>query len=278
MRAARYILRFSSCIAVPSLAWRSNCDAFVNATDEPFFPAEPLQKARKVSLEHAQQLSVHCLKKKFSKNEIEEIFQFEAQNLSSLGFARRDGQGVRRMDGPWSTTYLHTDGLFQKKKDVLLRKIIAAALEADAAENWGLLGRNANDFRVRVVECHTVGKGGSLQDKYHCDRGSLVTIDIMCSDSADYSGGRFMTLEPNGVLMPHEFEFGDVMVFPSHKYHCVEPVQKGTRRVVVVELWEGVEKKCAHRCEDPTEECRYTKAHNNMDLMIKCPFPEVDPW
>lgn len=87
-----------------------------------------------------------------------------------------------------------------------------------------------------------------------------------------------MTLEPDGNLVPHEFEFGDVMVFPSHKYHCVEPVENGTRRVVVVELWEGAEKKCAHRCEDPTEVCRYSKAHNNMDLMIKCPFPEVDPW
>lgn len=30
---------------------------------------------------------------------------------------------------------------------------------------------------------------------------------------------------------------GDAVVFPSHKYHCVQPVKEGTRQVMILELW-----------------------------------------
>ena len=45
------------------------------------------------------------------------------------------------------------------------------------------------------------------------------------------------------------FERGDVQIFQSHKYHCVEPVRRGKRVVLVIELWDGEERRCAHRCE-----------------------------
>ena len=49
------------------------------------------------------------------------------------------------------------------------------------------------------------------------------------------------------------------MVFVSHKYHCVGPVDRGTRCVLIVEFWAGPPKCCAHRClcADANFECPY---------------------
>ena len=71
----------------------------------------------------------------------------------------------------------------------------------------------------------------------------------MLSDTSDFEGGRFQTLECDGQLMCHPFERGDVQIFRSYKYHCVEPVRKGKRTVLVIELWDGEERHCAHRCD-----------------------------
>ena len=62
----------------------------------------------------------------------------------------------------------------------------------------------------------------------------------MLSDpAADFAGGTFCTPEPDGSLTQHTFERGDLMVFQSHKYHMVQRVTSGTRRVLVLELWVG---------------------------------------
>lgn len=269
-----------SCLRVGlgSALWQAHCSTGYSSPADHPEGLLPLPRARQLSLGDAQKMNVHCFQKAFSSKEIEEIFAFEQNNQHLLGSARRDAGGIRRVDGPWSTTYLHTGGMFNKEKCHVLDKIIALAIEADKAGNWNLLETRPNNFRVRVIECHTISKGGALQDRHHCDRGSLVTIDLMCADSSEYTGGRFMTLEAGDVLVPHSFEFGDVMVFPSHKYHCIEPVKSGTRRVFVVELWEGADKTCAHRCEDPSALCTYSKAHNNIDMIVRSPFPEIDPW
>ena len=37
-----------------------------------------------------------------------------------------------------------------------------------------------------------------------------------------------------------------------------QPVESGRRRVLVVELWDGVERDCAHRCLNPAGSCSYT--------------------
>ncbi|CAD7928677.1 unnamed protein product [Amoebophrya sp. A25] len=42
---------------------------------------------------------------------------------------------------------------------------------------------------------------------------------------------------------------GDALLFVSHKYHCVQPVTRGTRRVLVLEFWRWPERRCGHRCE-----------------------------
>ena len=49
---------------------------------------------------------------------------------------------------------------------------------------------------------------------------------------------------------------GDAIVFCSHRHHSVRPVTRGTRRVLVVEFWEGEERECGHRCERARGPCR----------------------
>ena len=237
-----------------------------------------LQKAQRLSSNDAQLMEIHRFPKHMSHDDIQEILEFEKKNKGSVGVSRRDGNGVKRMDGTWGTSYLSTNGLFQREKGNLLAKLLDAAKTADSYHNWGLLNGSQEDFHIRVIECHTVEKGGSLRDVHHCDQGSLVTIDVMCSQDSEFTGGIFSTLESSGNLQRHLFKYGDVIVFPSHKYHCIEPVTSGTRRVLVVELWEGKDRFCAHRCDDPAGDCKYSILHNQMDMMVKCSFPEIDPW
>ena len=119
---------------------------------------------------------------------------------------------------------------------------------------------------------------GALSDPTHCDGGSLVTLDIMFSAPGDFQGGTFVTPEYDGILAKHSFEQGDLIVFPSHKYHYVEPVTTGHRRVMVMEIWRGKTRSCAHRCLQHLGECHYTNAMSKVDNLLQASFPEVDPW
>ena len=162
----------------------------------------------------------------------------------------------------WTTTFLHTDGNFVAALPLLRQKVLDAAIAVDAQQGWGLLDTGA-PFALRVVEIHTVGPGGSLPEHKHFDHGSLVTVDVMLSDSANgaFEGGELCTLEQDGKLhAASPFELGDATVFVSHKYHCVTPVTKGTRQVLVCEIWHGPERECAHRCEQHEGECPITLA------------------
>ena len=69
--------------------------------------------------------------------------------------------------------------------------------------------------------------------------------------AAAFEGGQFSTLEEDDVLKSHAFEKGDLLLFLSHKYHCVAPVDAGERRVFVAEIWEGEARDCAGRCVQP---------------------------
>ena len=83
-------------------------------------------------------------------------------------------------------------------------------------------------------------------------------MDIMLADpGVDFSGGELVTPESDGTLSTPEFKQGDAVLFVSHKYHNVQPVMAGKRHVLVVEIWEGPEKTCAHRCLTAGE-CNYT--------------------
>jgi hypothetical protein len=71
-------------------------------------------------------------------------------------------------------------------------------------DRWGLL--KAGDEEVRVAEYHEYTVGGAVSDPRHCDSGSLLTMSVLLSDPADYTGGTFTTLELDGSVT----EFSDV--------------------------------------------------------------------
>lgn len=185
-----------------------------------------------------------------------------ARSIGDEGRAQKAGYS-----GSWDTIYLSTGLRFGTELPAIRSKLIQAARRAEEQADWGVLVGGAREAaNVRCVECHTVQRHGSLPWVQHMDHGSLVTIDVMLSDpSRDFEGGTFQTLEPDGRLRQHEAEFarkGDCLVFCSHKPHCVAPVSRGCRQVLVCELWEGDEKPCPHRCErrrgGPCAECGST--------------------
>eukprot|EP00966_Prymnesium_polylepis_P156290 3610723-Prymnesium_polylepis.2 len=94
-----------------------------------------------------------------------------------------------------------------------------------------------------------------LSQQRACIAHSVVTLDCMLSREGDFDGGLFQTLECDGQLKTHAFAHGDVVVFPSYKYHSITPVTRGCRRVLVVELWHGDEKHCNHRCDTAQGSC-----------------------
>lgn len=84
-------------------------------------------------------------------------------------------------------------------------------------------------------------------------------MDVMIANT--FQGGEFLTLETDGNMKRHsEYwnEPGDALVFQSCKPHCVNPVTKGERKVLIVEFWQGVSRTCAHRCDLHYGHCPHT--------------------
>merc|ERR1711871_684408 len=86
------------------------------------------------------------------------------------------------------------------------------------------LGRRLPWLRERVFAAASEADhelwGGILKDK---------AVNLRCAE--------YHTVTPPGNLA---FErHYDLLLFLSHKYHCVSPVESGTRNVLVAELWEG---------------------------------------
>mmetsp|Transcript_4351 Transcript_4351/g.14731 ORF Transcript_4351/g.14731 Transcript_4351/m.14731 type:complete len:344 (+) Transcript_4351:37-1068(+) len=192
----------------------------------------------------------------------------------------------------WRTTYLHVGHTFQQRLGPLCTKLQLAALSVDA-DHWGICASASRHFsahralsgpdgvfscdgcrggegghqgkcddvaawiNVRTVELHEVAPGGSLPHRDHFDNGSCVTIDVMLSEpGVDFTGGRLeMPAAVESQDSAPKFEQGDAIVFPSHKHHCVQPVARGLRRVLVLELWCGAERSCPHRCEQHWGTC-----------------------
>ena len=141
--------------------------------------------------------------------------------------------------------------------------LFAAAQKVDAQEGWDLLGADRHPLSFRVVELHSVQPGGGLQQPTHFDYGSLITLDLMLSEpGVDFEGGRLQTLESDDSVLTHPFDQGDLVLFHSHKYHSVTPVTRGTRRVCVLEIWEGLPRRCPRRCTDPWGPCTCQFAPN----------------
>lgn len=175
----------------------------------------------------------------------------------------RFGQPTAAVGASWTTTFLHTGGEFQSREPELLKRICDLADQVNSSQGWGMdMARGS----VRCVEHHEYLAAGGLADPRHRDTGSLVTVDIMLSEAE--SGGKFCTLEVAGELREHSFTPGDAIVFPSHKPHCVSEVTAGRRSVLIVEIWPGPERKCAHRCtRAPDLECGFTVEDSFRDQL-----------
>jgi len=162
--------------------------------------------------------------------------------------------------GGWKTVFLN------HRLDIMLPELTSRLWDAvktvDQQADWGLLNdESRHRISFRVAEYHTVLPKGGLPITNHCDWGSLITMDMMLSDTADFEGGHFRTRASDGGLTTHAFEAGDLLVFQSHKQHHVTEVSAGRRNVLVIEVWEGLPRRCPRRCTDPFGpcDCQYRK-------------------
>jgi hypothetical protein len=96
---------------------------------------------------------------------------------------------------------------------------------------------------TRVVEHWHYEVGGGLEDPFHYDIDSVLTLVACLSDEKQLEGGVFRTNEAGGSQLEHPLAQGDTVCFISHKYHNVTPVTKGIRKSLVVELWQGGKKR-----------------------------------
>lgn len=208
---------------------------------------------RLVPIAEAQKTNVARIPKFLSNDDIKAIHATAlavGDETTTHDLHRRQGAP----EGTWHTVFLN-HRLGELLPD-LHERMMDAAKEADK-NNWMLLDDERHDINLRVAEYHRVSPGGGIPMKKHHDYGSLLTMDLMLSDGdgADFDGGNFQTLEPDGTLASHRFERGDLLIFQSHKYHCVSPVTAGRRSVLVCEVWEGLPRRCAKRCNEPWGAC-----------------------
>lgn len=236
---------------------------------------------RLVDVDVAQATSVVRVPRFLSDEEMESLHRAASSVRDDVGSVDRKRSATPHS---WSTVYLnHRLALLLPD---LAKRIRGAVRRADDEQGWGLFapafddddddttmessaplcaqvgvarsgchGARHRPVAFRCAEYHTVSPGGGLPATRHYDHGSLATVDIMLSNTADFEGGELMTLETDGALERHAFERGDLLIFQSHKYHCVAPVTAGTRNVLVCELWEGYERRCPQRCSVPTGPC-----------------------
>ena len=166
----------------------------------------------------------------------------------------------------WDTVYLQDQLYFQIHHAELYEKIKALVKTVDE-EHWGLLhalGKTVGaGVNARCIEFHEYALDARRTCGPHADTGSLFTVDIMLSCTSQFQGAVFTTecgddddggAESKPAQLPrtqrHCFEQGDAIVFLSHKVHSVTPITSGTRRVFVLEFWEGSECVRSHRCMD----------------------------
>jgi len=184
----------------------------------------------------------------------------------------------------WKTSYLHTNGEFANRLPSIRSKLLDAFSMVDDQHFHLISARRESTmedpsetdqrrFNLRTVEFHEYRPGGQLKRDLHYDAGSFITMDVMLANPGeDFSGGELAT--PNigareentqrKYTPVEQFEKGDAAFFLSHKYHNVLPVTAGKRTVLVVELWEGPEKSCPHRCLT-TGPCKHSLTKSQID-------------
>lgn len=203
----------------------------------------PLSNFDEATAQKTQAVRVRGL---LSRSDIDDIHRAAAALAHQRADATIDRSAWGQPNGTWTVTFLNTAGAFEAALPELYARVRDAALAVDR-EHWNVTS-GVEHVNYRVAEYHTMHstldgqptKGG-LHTVRHCDQGSLITIDVLLTELSEIEGGVLQTLEADGTLLSHEWEQGDALVFLSHKYHCVSTLTRGTRQVMVCELWQGTE-------------------------------------
>jgi hypothetical protein len=161
-----------------------------------------------------------------------QIDRLLALRSSVLSAVHDDGAGHE-------VIFLHAErakGLLSDECAAVLDGLAAAMRAHDPRE-----GDLAKGLAVRCVELHTYSAGGGLMDKGHKDSGSALSLSVMLSDPSGFDGGQFITWEGAEHEAPvyHAVGRGCGVLFRSEDLHNVSPVTRGTRHVLVLELWYG---------------------------------------
>ena len=211
----------------------------------------PLSNVDEVTAQRTQAVRIRGL---LNRDDIAAVRRVGAELALERGGSTIDRSAWGQPQGTWLVTFLNTDGAFEARLPSIHARIREAAVAVDRAL-WNVTA-DVEHVNYRVAEFHTMHAAldgaptrGGLHTPRHCDHGSLVTIDVLLSDPAEIEGGVLQTLEPDGELRGHEWEQGDALVFLSHKYHSVSELTRGTRNVLVCELWQGTESHAPSRDE-----------------------------
>ncbi|KAH8059221.1 hypothetical protein JL721_9315 [Aureococcus anophagefferens] len=194
-------------------------------------PPSPPSATELLSVEAAQKTRVRRIAGFLGGGELDAALASLLALRSTVSSLARDKRGLAAL-GAWQTFYLHTEDALRDTCPALHAKVVAAA-----AAGWD--GAAPAGAALRAAELHEVAAGGALPDPDHYDSGSYATAD--------------------GSFDRPVFDRGDALVFCSHKKHCVRPVTKGTRRVLVLEVWFGPHRTCGHRCERRDGRCGFAR-------------------
>lgn len=129
--------------------------------------------------------------------------------------------------------YLHRGGFWERRCPQLSARLVRAMRTQPRAYFSPQL-----KLSIRTVEFHTYVPGDGLSVPGHRDKGSLLTMSVLLTEPDEVEGGAFTTYA-DGARVAHPIGRRDAILFHSEKMHNVQPVSRGVRHALVVELWQG---------------------------------------
>lgn len=164
-----------------------------------------------------------------------------------MGFVRRRAFGTAgegRLEGVahgHTVTYLHS--IFAREAPEVYSKLRALVMQVGRMPGWGSLGTYPEGLGIRTIEHleYSVREGRGDGLGWHQDSGSVVTLNVMMSESDEYEGGQLQYAYPVGScgdVHNVTMKKGGVSVYYSMTDHRVTPLTTGRREVMVMELWD----------------------------------------
>ncbi|CAJ1413175.1 unnamed protein product [Effrenium voratum] len=110
--------------------------------------------------------------------DMEDLAALRALAMADLGSEVRSPGSAA-----WQVMFLQSDGFFETHAPKLLQRLSCLARSVALQEGW-LSKSQAERLQARVVEWHCQeSPGPGIPDPRHYDMDSLVTVDVMCSDT-----------------------------------------------------------------------------------------------